>query len=223
MDNKKIARIIVCSLLLISMSLAAQDVTEIKWEDLVPSGLEFEDPFLELTDDQLYDLRYVYKAKLLLQNKPEAISEKTKLKVDSLEQSLRDQGVNIEYLISLKDDIREKRRKKAQSVVPELNGKHIRLAGFLLPLEASRKVVNEFLFVPYVGACIHQPAPPKNQILYFEFPEGYEVSSRYDAAWVEGELLIKDSKSKLQLVDGLDQIESGYTLNVRSIEAYYSN
>ena len=216
-------KILVCLFLITSISLVAQDATEIKWEDLVPSGLEFEDPFLELTDDQLYNLKYVYKAKLLMQNRPESISDKTRSKVDSMEQKLLAEGVRVEYLISQKDDIREKRQKMAESVVSELDGKKIRLAGFLLPLEASRRVVNEFLFVPYVGACIHQPTPPKNQIIYFEFPEGYQVSSRYDPAWIEGELLIKDSSSKLQLVDGVGQIESGYYLNVSQIEPYYQN
>ena len=216
-------RILVLLILLTSLPLEAQEITEIKWEDLVPTGLEFDDPFLELTDDQLYNLKYVYKAKLLMQNRPETISYKTRSKVDSMEQKLLTEGVEVEYLISQKDDIREKRQQKAESVVSELDGKKIRLAGFLLPLEASRKEANEFLFVPYVGACIHQPTPPKNQIIYFEYPEGYKVSSRYDPAWVEGKLLIKDSNSKLQLVDGVGQIKSGYYINVTSIEPYYDN
>ena len=38
--------------------------------------------------------------------------------------------------------------------------------------------------------------------------------------WAEGELPVRDTESVLRLVDGTDQIESGYALNVSEIEPF---
>ncbi len=46
-----------------------------------------------------------------------------------------------------------------------LDDKDIRLTGFGVPLEGDADHVREFLLVPYFGACIHAPPPPRNQII----------------------------------------------------------
>jgi hypothetical protein len=51
-------------------------------------------------------------------------------------------------------------------VVPALDGKRVRIAGFVVTLERSEKGVTELLLVPYYGACIHTPPPPANQIVH---------------------------------------------------------
>lgn len=212
-----------CLLLLFFTQMVAQEYSLLKWEDLVPKGLEFDDPFEELAKDQFYNFNYVYKTKLLMERKPQAITQATKSNLDSIEGLLRSQGVDIEYLFSIKEDIREKQERMNESVVTELDGKLIRLAGFLLPLAVEDKSVTEFLLVPYVGACIHQPIPPKNQMIYFNYPNGYEVKSLFDPVWVEGELQIESKENELVLVDGSDDIESGYTIKVDNIEDYYKD
>jgi hypothetical protein len=39
------------------------------------------------------------------------------------------------------------------------------MAGFVTPLAFQGTKITEFLLVPYVGACIHVPPPPANQIV----------------------------------------------------------
>lgn len=51
-------------------------------------------------------------------------------------------------------------------VVKALDGKRVRIAGFVVTLERNDKGVTEFLLVPYYGACIHTPPPPANQIVH---------------------------------------------------------
>lgn len=51
---------------------------------------------------------------------------------------------------------------------PELDGENIALAGYMTPLEFDARETRSFLLVPYVGACIHVPAPPPNQIVLVE-------------------------------------------------------
>ena len=55
---------------------------------------------------------------------------------------------------------------------PALDGKTIRIPGYVLPLEFSGSKVTEFLLVPWVGACIHTPPPEPNQIVYVKARQG---------------------------------------------------
>ena len=60
-------------------------------------------------------------------------------------------------------------------VVAELNGKRVRIGGYVVPLDFEATSIKEFLLVPFVGACIHVPPPPANQIVYVKSEKGFEV------------------------------------------------
>ena len=64
-------------------------------------------------------------------------------------------------------------------------GKPIRIAGYVVPLDAERMQSSEFLLVPYFGACVHSPPPPANQIILIKPPKGSRFRTM-DAIWVEG-------------------------------------
>ena len=64
-------------------------------------------------------------------------------------------------------------------------GKPIRIAGYVVPLDAERMQSSEFLLVPYFGACVHSPPPPANQIILIKPPKGSRLRTM-DAIWVEG-------------------------------------
>jgi len=51
-------------------------------------------------------------------------------------------------------------------VDPKLNGQHVEIPGFVVPLDVDPNKVKEFLLVPYFGACIHVPPPPSNQLIH---------------------------------------------------------
>ena len=43
----------------------------------------------------------------------------------------------------------------APAVVTEPDGKHVRIGGYVVPLDFEATSIKEFLLVPFVGACIH--------------------------------------------------------------------
>jgi hypothetical protein len=84
----------------------------------------------------------------------------------------------------------------AKSSSPELealNGKQIKIPGFMVPLEDTQKAVTEFLLVPSPQACIHVPPPPPNQMVYVKMREGSEVA--FGPIWVYGTLNLVTKKS----------------------------
>jgi hypothetical protein len=74
------------------------------------------------------------------------------------------------------------------------DGNLVRVPGFMVPLEDSADQVTEFLLVPYVGACIHTPPPPANQILQVQTAQKVKVNL-YDPIWVTGRFRISTAKS----------------------------
>jgi uncharacterized protein len=95
-------------------------------------------------------------------------------------------------------------------VVEGLDGKLVRLPGFVVPLDFEAKTVREFLLVPYYGACVHTPPPPSNQTVYVKTPPA-EIEL-FDTVWVTGILSAKRFSSEMA--------EAGYTIQARSVESY---
>ncbi|MBY4676275.1 DUF3299 domain-containing protein [Marinobacterium arenosum] len=97
-------------------------------------------------------------------------------------------------------------------VVKELDGKMVKIPGFVVPLEGDGQTVSRFFLVPYFGACIHVPPPPSNQIVHVHYEPGTQVKNLYDAIWVTGKLTIETTTHELGA--------SGYSLEAFRIEPY---
>jgi hypothetical protein len=97
------------------------------------------------------------------------------------------------------------------AVVAELDGNRVSIGGYVVPLDFEATTVKEFLLVPFVGACIHVPPPPANQIIYVKSPQGFEVSGSFDAVTVTG--TIKTTVAFTGLAD------AGYTLDAETVTA----
>jgi uncharacterized protein len=98
------------------------------------------------------------------------------------------------------------------SVRSELNGRQVKIPGFVIPLEGDENTVTEFLLVPYFGACIHVPPPPPNQVIYVKFPKGAPVQELWDIVYVVGELKTESTNHELA--------QTGYLINGHKIEPY---
>jgi len=95
--------------------------------------------------------------------------------------------------------------------VAELDGKRVRIGGYVVPLDFEATTIKEFLLVPFVGACIHVPPPPANQIVYVKTDAGLEITGQFDPVWVTG--TIKTEPAFTGLAD------TGYSLTAERIDA----
>lgn len=77
-----------------------------------------------------------------------------------------------------------------------VNGKVVRIPGFMVPLEDFAEQVTEFLLVPYFGACIHTPPPPPNQIVHVHMEGNRKAKVEWwEPIWIEGRLTIENIES----------------------------
>jgi len=101
----------------------------------------------------------------------------------------------------------------AFAVVDELDGQLVRIPGFVVPLESDEGgVLEEFLLVPYYGACIHVPPPPPNQIVYVRLTEPREIRKIWEPVWITGTMHTKRWTS--------DIAEAHYQMDGTGIEKY---
>jgi uncharacterized protein len=95
-------------------------------------------------------------------------------------------------------------------VVTEFNGKRVKIGGYVVPLDFEATTIKEFLLVPFVGACIHVPPPPANQIVYVKSDKGVEIGGQFDPVWVTGTLKTETAFTGLA--------DAGYTINADEVE-----
>lgn len=100
---------------------------------------------------------------------------------------------------------------KAPSVLEGLDGKLVKIPGFMVPLEDNARSVTDFLLVPSPQACIHVPPPPPNQMVFVKM-ENKGVEAAFIPIWVYGTLHLKSKKHMYG--------ESSFSLSGLSIQPY---
>jgi hypothetical protein len=205
--------------LLLAPVQAAETPRQIMWEDLVPKAPAGEDPFAELSRDQLSDLAIVFSIRDR-KARGEKVTDLDAAEERRLSAKLKQGGVDVDDLLARRKEIVAKRQARAGGVNQTLNGKQVRIPGYLLPLEYSGKLVSEFLLVPWVGACIHTPPPPPNQIVHVKADKPFETNGMFAAVWVTGTLATASSKKALFMIDGSSDIDVGYSLRASVVEPY---
>ena len=101
---------------------------------------------------------------------------------------------------------------EAAAVTNAYDGKVVRLPGYIVPLDYSGTGVTSFILVPYVGACIHVPPPPANQLVFVTTDRPYEDPDLFEAVTVTG--MFGTAATDTQLA------EIGYALSADRIEPY---
>ena len=203
----------------IAPTTAAELLQQITWKNLVPQVEIYNDPFLELTPEQKLDLVVVSRTRQLQSEGVNITPEQTERLTSALKRLEKDH-IDIDGLLALRGEIAAKRKHAMEAVNETLNEQLVRLAGYVLPLEMDGLKITEFLLVPYVGACIHEPVPPANQIVLVKFAQGIEVDGQFTPVWVQGKMSTEIGTTKLYLIDGNADIPRSYTLEADAIELY---
>ena len=206
------------------------------WEDLAPPFDGAGDPLYRLSDDiqaDFYDLmwaRSLLADMIRLKKTHSAVRAvgasaqyvKTELEATEAEAraNLESAGVDIVALIAEAEAYDAQLEVYNATLVDALDGQDVEIPGYALPLEYSGTEISEFLLVPYVGACIHVPPPPANQIVYVRFPEGFESVGLFTPVLVAGRISAGRSSQSLSYIDGSADIAVGYSLDASAIEIY---
>ena len=94
----------------------------------------------------------------------------------------------------------------------KLDGETVKIPGFIVPLDHIGFEVTEFMLVPFVGACIHVPPPPPNQLVYVTTEEPWDAMTLWEPVWVTGKIIVKAQTNIWA--------ETGYQISADEIDFY---
>lgn len=200
-----------------AMSEAARIIT---WDDLVPVAAPLKNPFEDLSQDVKDELSLILRGRQDLEDGFIEAGGENHEALQGRERKLTDKGIDIDGLLAKLVELTEELERRNEQVVPELEGEIVRLPGYALPLEFTEGGIKEFLLVPYVGACIHTPPPPPNQMVYVQLDEEFVLDNLYEPVWITGRLKTEQASRSLSFVDGQSDVPTGYAMNATLIEPY---
>lgn len=170
--------------------IAPGDPLPIMWHDLMPEGAEEE--LLRQQDEFYRMLEQRYRANTT------RLADAAASTIDSIEE-----GSELDYMPQFGNF----------DVVEELDGQLIRIPGYVVPFDFNLSRKHEaFLFVPYMGACIHTPPPPPNQIIYVRADPAVRIKDIWEPYWLEGDLQGEEVRN--------DTGDAAYSLTLTTIDPY---
>ncbi|MFN3209896.1 MAG: DUF3299 domain-containing protein [Roseovarius sp.] len=104
------------------------------------------------------------------------------------------------------------RQPPSTGIRTDWTGRIVRLSGFIVPIDHRGTGVTAFILVPYVGACVHVPPPPANQLVFVTTGTPYESSGMFEPVTVTG--MFGTASTSTQLA------EIGYALSAEEIRPY---
>ena len=200
-------------------ALSAESPRQVNWEDLAPKPPPPDPALTKLPRDQLADLAEIASLRERIA-RGDTLNAADAADAESLPRKLKQAGIDVDALLAKRKALMAQREAQKSAVNPALAGQLIRIPGYLLPLEYSGKQVSEFLLVPWVGACIHTPPPPPNQIVHVKPAKPVEYSGLFEPVWVTGALGTASAKRSLFMLDGSADIDVGYTVQAAQVEPY---
>jgi len=190
------------------------------WRDLVPKLEPLKNPLSNLEIKLRFDIQYLasirYWVKIGQISKVDAVFEEGV----ELQHKFKTNNVDYEPLVTQYNAYLDEIERRNKLVVEALDGQLIKLPGYALPLETSATAVTEFLLVPSIGACIHTPAPPPNQMVFVKLNQSYQAKRLYDPVWITGRIKLEQKKKAVVYNDGESGVESSYTLMGVRVEPY---
>jgi len=214
-------RLLIALLMLaLAQPLWAGEVRQLTWTDLVPPVGTLADPLAKQPMNVRYDLGFI--AKVIADAKSGLIASTGPeyLQAMALKKRLSGRGIDVDRLVRSVAQRDTEIARRSAKINTRLNGQFVRIAGYALPLELTDGGVRELLLVPTVGACIHVPPPPANQIIHGRLGESWKPKGLYEPVWLTGRIEARSGNRSLSFVDGQANIAMGYTMQVTKVEPY---
>lgn len=204
--------------LICGLATSSPAQTVLTWENLQPTDTDLRDPYSHLSTDQTYDLASLAALKTWVETNPGEPSHREAKEARRLEQKLRAQNLDVPALLAQVDQAQAYWQQRAQSPNPQWLNQTVQLSGYALPLQWTQaQRISAFLLVPYVGACIHVPPPPPNQMVYVQLQQAREAPGVFTPVTVVGELKAQPATYELFRTDGSRPVEVSYGLTLDTL------
>lgn len=197
------------------------DAPQVDWIDLVDQSKQtFQDPFKDLSYDQLDDLARVVRLRehLASGDIPEDARGLFEDRLAEARAPLDAAGIDIDWLLSQRWIVADRRKAAATAGNTELDGQEVKLAGFAIAAPPDPDGASVVYLVPERGMCSHIPPPAPNQMVRVRLADGWTPERLHEPVRLTGKLDIEWSETSVFVVDGPVQMRASFTLEAHQVE-----
>lgn len=218
-------------LTVIPQSLAADTVQTLSWEallaperkQLMDSATALRKQFVQLPkSDQRYYLAVTQalEVRARVDAGSVTVNDLEDWEMELLESEIIDQHPEVEALWTAQTELEEKMQAAGGSVAQQLNGKSVKLPGYVLPIDPTANPIQKFLFVPDLSVFVHPPAPPANQVIHVTFEKGVTLDEIKKLVWVEGVITTTGGQHIVSYDDEDRPVDVAYSMTARRTLPY---
>jgi hypothetical protein len=198
----------------------AAETAPVEWSQLADaSAQEFEDPYRDLAPEQMSDLMSLVRLREELVTDALATEERRQLEARAakLEAALQAAGIDVEWLLSQRWVVADRRRHAAVAINAALDGQSVEIAGFLILAPPTDSGEQTAYLLPDRGLCNHLPPPPPNQLVRLVIQDVPETGGSCVPAVVRGTLRAEESRHEVIVIDHELPMWSVWTLEIDDI------
>ncbi|NVN83061.1 MULTISPECIES: DUF3299 domain-containing protein [unclassified Vibrio] len=194
---------------------------DLNWDALIKPTKEIQNPFEDLSYENITLLReYAGFQDAIktgdLDSDPK-YSDYINNQVHKIADVLLDEGLDANKLYDLRNEMITLNEERFYTPNPKVLDKNWKLGGYMVPIDFEGLSVTKFFLVPIAGQCIHTPAPPANQIILVNYPEGIVMSSLEAPLFIEGTLQSELNIDQGNYYDGTNSVESIYHMTATNV------
>ncbi|WP_424830516.1 DUF3299 domain-containing protein [Ruegeria sp.] len=195
---------------------------KIDWSNLPdPSAQTFEDPYRDLSAEQLDDVLFVIRLRGRLQQSHGSEKERQKWHalLNATEEALATDKIDVDWLLSQRETVIERRTLAGTEGNPKYDGQTITIAGFAIPAPPDADGQSVAYLVPEPGMCSHMPPPPPNQMIRVRLQNHWTPSYFHEPVRLTGVLSIDPSDHRMMVIDGVVPMHATFLLEASTVEA----
>ena len=193
----------------------------IVWAELPdPSAQQFEDPYRDLTEDQVEQLRIVVQAReaLARETTPQEDRAGIERRLKTAIEAFSAAGIDVDWLIAQRWVVAGKRERAANAANSAFDGQSVSIAGFAIPAPLDTDGTPTVYLVESAGQCSHMPPPDPNQMVKVRLESGWTPTFMNQPVRVKGRLHIDPSERVFPIVDGDVAMKASWRLDASEVE-----
>lgn len=196
----------------------------LSWAELPdPAVQSFEDPYLDLTTDQIGQLVDYHSVKRALEDpglSPERASD-LRTRIDDLRAEFAARSLDPDWLIEQRWVVAARREAAATQGNPDWNGAQVTLEGFAIAAPPDADGIPTVYLVELRGLCSHMPPPDANRMIRVRLHADWQPRYMHHPVRLTGKLHLDPSTRSMRVVDGPVDMQAAWRLEASLAEPYF--
>ena len=199
---------------------SAGEALPVEWSQLPdPSAQEYEDPYRDLAPELMSDLMVLVRLREEITVEGLANEKRRQFEARSseIEDRLQKAGIDVEWLLSQRWVVADRRQRAAVAANETLNGQPVEMTGFLILAPPTESGEARAYLLPDRAVCNHLPPPPPNQLVRLLAKSALKITGSCVPVAVRGMLRAEETRHEVVVIDHSLPMWSAWSLTTDDV------